>query len=200
MSTARDDAVRAAVAFAQDTDDWEAALDAFRQVLGEAEAEARRGRAERPFAAPMAVERAFGQVLAVAHGLSALVERVAEAFDEDTWADFLRDERQNVTTARVVTQEGTDGPGGYPTPHHETAGDPDDYEEDSACDCGADPRGGDPECFCTAPPSDLIEHDLTVADVDDEGHEVPGSRVRVCPAPNRYVEFAQALLAKAHRT
>jgi hypothetical protein len=37
---------------------------------------------------------------------------------------------QKATTAPVVTQEGTERGGGYPTPHHETAGDPDDYADE----------------------------------------------------------------------
>lgn len=174
--TARDDATKATVAFARDTDDPIAALATMRQVLAEAERTRVAENAMAQLLWGQSLEgQAYGQVLTVAHGLAALVERVIEqpVGSSRTVEEVHRAFRSTLVASALPGR--SEGPlvanGGYLSPHHETAGDPEDY-----CICGADPWGGDAECFCTAPPSDVIEHELTVADVDDEGYEVPASR------------------------
>jgi hypothetical protein len=201
-----DHQTKAVVTFCEDTDDPKAALAALRQVLAEVEVEAAVGVAAGlacldPQAALATLEAKFQQAVCLGRGLAALVERVMEAFDEDTWRDFLADEQAERLgyDPRVECVCGDTLDHGYPTPQHETAGDPDDYvpeppypcDHGDPCECADsgdyDPADYDPEYYewlAAERWQDMAEEAAAaraadprlragVADVDDEGHEVP---------------------------
>lgn len=196
--TARDDAIKATVQFARDTDDPTSALGVFRQVLAEVEEQHEwECYHARLMWGQSITGGALGRAVALCHGALALVERCMEPWDEDTWKDFLHDEQDG----RACPDCNTDDNGrcdctcddcvvaggtrhyGHPTPHHETAGDPDDYAADdlppvrsqdlyeaerlvAMADCDDDED-------CDRPPTDALEAEMTVGEVDDD--MVPGS-------------------------
>jgi hypothetical protein len=189
-----DHQTKAVVTFCEDTDDPTAALAALRQVLAEVEVEAAVGVAAGlacldPQAALACLEAKFQQAVCLGRGLAALVERVMKAFDEDTWRSFLADEQAErlgydprVECACGDTLAHDSAPieaPSYPCDH----GDP--------CECADsgdyDPADYDPEYWewlAAERWQDMAEEAAAgraadprlragVADVDDEGHEVP---------------------------